>query len=184
MKTLIINGSPRKHGDTTALIDALTQRLDGEIRTVSCRDDISPCIDCRFCWTHDGCALQDDMQALYRYLPGCDNVVLASPIWFSSLSGPTLNICSRLQTYFAAMCFRNEAVVLKPKKGLLLLAGGQHGTERAPIQTTSVIMRLIGVASDRLSVVSSMDTDRLPAAADRAAMDAIAREALRLNQPL
>ena len=66
MKTLIINGSPRKNGDTVALIEALTQRLSGEIRVISCHDDISPCIDCRFCWKQEGCAVQDDMQEIYE----------------------------------------------------------------------------------------------------------------------
>ena len=122
MKTLIINGSPRKNGDTAALIDELTQHLSGEVRIISCYDNISPCLDCRFCWKNEGCAVKDDMQEIYEYLTDCDNVVLASPVWFSSLSGPALNLASRFQTYFSARRFRNVQIERTPKKGLILLA--------------------------------------------------------------
>ena len=54
MKTLIINGSPKKNGDTAALIDELLRHLEGEVRIISGDDSISPCIDCRFCWKKNG----------------------------------------------------------------------------------------------------------------------------------
>ena len=48
MKTLIFNGSPRKKGNTAALIEALSERLGGEIKIVRAYDgEIRPCIDCR-----------------------------------------------------------------------------------------------------------------------------------------
>ena len=34
MKTLIINGSPRKNGDTVSLINVLTEHLTGEYKIV------------------------------------------------------------------------------------------------------------------------------------------------------
>ena len=184
MKTLIFNGSPKQNGDTAALIDELARRLEGEVRVVSCRDHISPCIDCRFCWKHAGCAIQDDMQSVYGYLTDCDNVVLASPVWFSSLSGPALNLASRLQTYFSARRFRGEIIERKPRKGLILLAGGNAGTEVHPIETARMILRLSGAVKEEISVVASMNTDILPAKDDTAALLQIAREAERLNAPL
>lgn len=48
MKTLILNGSPRKDGDTAFLINKLISRLYGEYKIVDCYTaDIAPCIDCR-----------------------------------------------------------------------------------------------------------------------------------------
>ena len=35
MKTLILNGSPRKNGDTVSLINKLTEQLDGEYKIVN-----------------------------------------------------------------------------------------------------------------------------------------------------
>lgn len=184
MKTLIINGSPRKNGDTTALIDELMRHLEGEVKVISCYDNISPCIDCRYCWENDGCALQDDMQAVYEYLTDCDNIVLASPIWFSSLSGPALNLGSRFQRYFTARFFRKQPSPLKPKKGLLLFVGGEPGTEEIPARNAITILRNANVIKSEISIVSSMLTDKLPARNDEKALEAIRKEAHRLNTPL
>jgi multimeric flavodoxin WrbA len=184
MKTLIINGSPRKNGDTAALIDELIRHLEGEVRVISCHDNISPCIDCRFCWKHEGCAIRDGMQEIYEYLTDCDNVVLASPVWFSSLSGPALNLTSRFQTYFSARRFRNAPVERKPKKGLILLAGGNAGTEVHPLEVARMILRTAGCVKEEITSVLSMNTDEVPAKDDSAALEQIRRQADRLNQPL
>ena len=172
VKTLIINGSPRRNGDTQALIDAFVSGLDGEYRVVSCADGISPCLDCRYCWKHDGCAVRDAMQDVYAYLADCDAVVLASPVWFSSLSGPTLNIGSRLQTYFAKKFFRHEPSPLKAKRGVILLVGAQPETVHGPIASAKTILGLANIAKDDITVVTSMNTDRIPASDDTEALAA------------
>ena len=184
MKTLIINGSPRKNGDTAALIEALTKHLTGDVRVISCHDSISPCVDCRYCWKHEGCAVKDGMQEIYEYLTDCDNVVLASPVWFSSLSGPALNLASRFQTYFSARRFRNAPVERKPKKGLILLAGGNAGTEVHPLEVARMILRMAGCAKEEIASVVSMNTDEVPAKDDSVALEQIRRQADRLSQPL
>lgn len=103
METLILNGSPKRNGNTVALIGAFTKHLNGDVRVVSSHfDNISPCLDCRYCWDNPGCIINDDMQSVYPYLESCDNLVIASPIWFSELSGPLLTLASRIQTYLAA----------------------------------------------------------------------------------
>ena len=81
MKTLILNGSPRKNGDTVSLINKLTEQLRGEYKIVDAYyANISPCIDCRYCWSSDGCSVDDEMTEIYDYIIDCDNVVIASPI--------------------------------------------------------------------------------------------------------
>ena len=181
MKTLIINGSPKKNGDTQALIDAFVSGLSGEYCVISNDDDISPCIDCRYCWKHDGCAVKDAMQAVYDYLADCDAVVLASPVWFSSLSGPALDIGSRFQTYFARKFFRHLPSPLKPKRGVILLVGGQPGTEVHPIANAKTILGLANIAKDDITVITSMNTDHIPAAQDTAALEAAKAAAQRLS---
>ena len=182
MKTLVINGSPRKNGDTQALIDEFVKHLHGEVRVISWEDDISPCIDCRHCWTKPGCAIDDDMQEVYEYLEVCNNVAIASPIWFSSLSGPMLNIASRVQSYFAAGHFRGEKSRLKRKDGVILLAGAERGTEAAPIKNALTIMKLMNVRRPCAAVVTAMDTNEIPAKEDAAAMKGAADAARTLNR--
>lgn len=80
MKTLILNGSPHKKGDTAALTGALQGLLPGEVREVfSYFAQAGPCVDCRRCWKTEGCALHDGMDEIYAFLRQADNVVIASP---------------------------------------------------------------------------------------------------------
>lgn len=128
MKTLILNGSPRKDGDTVSLIRVITEKIVGEYKIVDAyRSNISPCLDCRFCWENKGCVINDEMQEIYRYIQECDNILIASPLYFSELTGKLLDVGSRLQTYFCARFFRKEEPIIKPKKGAVILVGGGDG---------------------------------------------------------
>lgn len=182
MRTLIMNGSPKPKGDTAALIKAFTEKLCGEFKIISCFNDISPCVDCRHCRTEPGCVINDEMQEIYDYLEECDNVVLASPIWFSSLSGPLLNIASRIQTLFSAGHFRHEESRAKIKNGVIILAGAEKGTEVIPAQTAAAIMKFMNVKRPIAAHVYALDTDNTPAAEDRAALLSAENAALLLNQ--
>jgi len=181
MKTLVINGSPKKNGDTQALLDAFLEELRGDVKIVSWRDDISPCVDCRACWTAPGCAIKDDMQPVYDYIAECDNVVLASPIWFSSLSGPALNIASRLQTLFIGR-FRRGEKHEPTKNGVLILAGAQPKTKAAPVESAMTILRNMDVKRPLVGTICSLDTDNVPAKDDALAFLVAKETARRLNQ--
>ncbi|MEN8908101.1 MAG: NAD(P)H-dependent oxidoreductase [Clostridiales bacterium] len=111
----------KKNGDTEVLINEFTKKLIGDIKILSYYNDIAPCNDCRFCWKSPGCSINDEMQEIYKYLDECNNVVLASPIWFSSLSGPLLDICSRIQTLYAGKHFRGETKKNKKKYQQIML---------------------------------------------------------------
>lgn len=180
MKTFIINGSPRKGGDTDVLINEFVKHIEGEVKIVGWKDDISPCVDCRWCWDNPGCAVSDGMQAVYDYLLECDNVVLASPIWFSSLSGPLLNIASRFQTNFNGW-FRRGEKIPADKNGVLILVGAQPGTEEMPEHNALTIMRNMYVKSPLTAIIRSMNTDDTPAKDDADALAQIRDAALRLN---
>ena len=182
MKTLILNGSPKVNGDVAALVGEMTRHLHGEVRVLSHADGISPCVDCRHCWTNDGCCLDDGMTEIYPYFSACDNIVLASPIWFSALSGPLLNLAGRLlQCYFAAQHFRGVTPDIKPKNSVLILCGAEAGTEKTPIATAHTILKFMN-ARNRAADIFSMDTNNIPAGEDAAAMNAVREAALLLNR--
>jgi multimeric flavodoxin WrbA len=170
MKTLILNGSPKKNGDTEALIRELAKHLDGEIKIISCYDDIKPCSDCRNCWSNAGCSIDDEMQEIYDYIENCDNFVIASPIWFSSLSGPVLNIASRMQTIYASNYFRKEPVSIKRKNGVIIIVGAEPGTEVIPTQNALTIMKFINVHRPSVEKIFSLNTNSVPAEKDAVAL--------------
>ena len=181
-KTLILNGSPRKNGDTAALLRVLTENLTGECRTVDCyRARISPCVDCRSCRKERRCVLKDDMQEIYPYLEDCDSVVVASPIYYAELTGKLLDAASRFQVYQAARAFRNEDPGLRPKKGGVVLVGGGDGDPKRPYATAKIILRQLN-AKEIFPLVCSHQTDVLPAGEDGEALEAVRSLAAFLNE--
>lgn len=170
MKTLILNGSPRPQGDTASLIRVLTAQLEGDYRLVDAyRCRIAPCVDCRYCWTHLGCAIEDKMQELYRYIEDCDNVLIASPVYFSELTGKLLDLCSRLQMYFGAARMQKVRLLTKPKRGAIILVGGGLGSIDRAAETAQLLLRQLK-CSEIAPLVSSHDTDHVPAAEDAEAL--------------
>lgn len=166
MKTLIINGSPRKGGETVSLINKLTEQLNGEYKILNaCYTSISPCVDCRYCWSNDSCAINDEMAEIYDYIETCDNVVIASPIYFSQPTGKLLDVCSRFQTYFSEKHFRNQTPIINSKKGAVILVGGGDGNPQKAYDTLSGILRHINV-TDIYKLVGSFNTNELPATED------------------
>lgn len=170
MRTLIWNGSPRKNGDTAQLIRRVTEKLEGEYKIIDAYTcTASPCVDCRRCWKQPGCAIQDEMQEIYEYIQICDNILLASPIYFSELTGRLLDLGSRLQTYFCARFFRKEEPVAKPKRGAVLLTGGGDGSTEKPFETACALLRHMN-CPEVYPLVCSHNTNRRPAGEDRLAL--------------
>ncbi|MBQ7043566.1 MAG: flavodoxin family protein [Clostridia bacterium] len=167
MKTLILNGSPLRNGDTVSLINKLTEQLNDEYKIVDAYySDISACVDCRYCWNNDGCSINDGMTEIHDYIANCDNIVIASPIYFSQPTGKLLDVCSRFQTYFAAKHFRNQTPFINPKKGAVILVGGGDGNPEDAHKTVCTILHHINVTEIH-PLVGSFNTNELPAENDK-----------------
>ena len=180
-KTLIFNGSPRKQGDTAALLHVLSESLSGEVRVVDCyREDISPCIDCRSCRREKRCVIDDGMQEIYRHIEECDNLVIASPIYYAELTGKLLDVASRFQIYYSARFFRKEDPGIKPTKGGVILAGGGDGDPGRPFATAKILLRQLNT-TDIFPLVCSHATNTLPASRDEAAIRSVREFAAFLN---
>lgn len=174
MKTLILNGSPRINGDTQSLIKVITQNIIGDYKIVDAyRCAVSPCIDCRYCWENRGCAINDEMQAIYDYIRECDNILIASPIYFSELTGKLLDVGSRLQTYYCASFFRKETPIEKPKKGAVILVGGGDGHMEKAYETARTLLHQMNCEKIH-DLVYSHHTNERPAIADEQALRGIA----------
>ena len=127
MKTLIINGSPRKNGNTATLLNELKKHLDGEVYQVDTYyAKSSPCYDCRHCWTNVECIVNDEMQDVYKMIDEAVNFVIASPIYFGNLTGSLLNWASRLQLFWVSRYIRKvEPLSIKNRKGVVILIVNQ-----------------------------------------------------------
>lgn len=181
MKTLILNGSPRKEGNTVHLIHACLKNLRGEFKLVNAYDcNISPCIDCRYCWTNSGCSIEDEMQEIYEYIKVCDNIIIASPIYFSELTGKLLDVASRLQTYYCGRAFRKQEMISKMKKGAVILVGGGDGNVEKAYGTAITLLHYMN-ANNIFPVVYSHNTNQQPAIQNEKAMKKIGQMVEFLN---
>lgn len=110
MKTLIITGTPRKKGHTIAMAEYLAGQLDGEVEWLSVdnRKDITPCRDCRYCFTHPKCAIDDPMNEIYAKLDAADRIIFAAPVYFYNIPGSMKAVLDRLQVYWAAIIREGE----------------------------------------------------------------------------
>jgi len=184
MQTLIINGSPRKNGGTATLISALKELLHGNIDVIDTyHAGISPCIDCRHCWTKPGCAIDDGMQKAYGLIDHADNIVIASPIYFGELTGPLLSWASRLQYFWVSKKIRKEKVISdKLRKGGVLLVDGGEGYMEAALAMAKRLLRLMGAEYKDLVYFSGTDYTGPTLPTDyKAITDSIRRLADKLN---
>lgn len=166
MKTLILNGSPRINGDTASLINIISQNIMGEYKIINAyRCNVSPCMDCRYCWKSKGCAIKDEMQEIYCYIEECDNILIASPIYFSELTGKLLDVGSRLQTYYCNRFFQKIEPIAKRKKGAVILIGGGDGHLDTAYGTACTLLHHMN-CYDIYPVVFSHNTNLRPAIED------------------
>lgn len=184
MYTLIFNGSPRKNGDTAALITMLTEAIPGQVDTIDCyRASISPCVDCRACQTHFACAIQDEMQSVYEQILEADAIVIASPIFYSELTGKTLDVLSRLQPGYYARLRGDTGFLNRPRRGGILLAGGGDVSPNPAIIRSRILLGAMG-CTEIAPPAMSLNTNVLPAAQDADAFIAAKALAAYLAQPL
>jgi multimeric flavodoxin WrbA len=91
---LILKGSPRKKGNSAVLADQVlsgAEKAGAEVESVYLSGlNINPCDACDACQSgNGGCIVQDDMQSLYPKIEQADAIVIASPIYFFTISAQT-----------------------------------------------------------------------------------------------
>lgn len=104
-KVLGILGSPRLKGNTADLLDAVLEgaaAAGAEVERLDlARMKINPCIECRRCDATATCAVTtDDMQEIYSRVRQVDAIVLASPIFFMSVSSQAKAMIDRFQSHW------------------------------------------------------------------------------------
>jgi multimeric flavodoxin WrbA len=94
-QVLVILGSPRRKGNSSTLAAQISRgakAAGAEVETVFLRAlKISPCRGCDTCQKDDskGCAIKDDMQEIYPKLMKADAWVIASPVYWFTMSAQT-----------------------------------------------------------------------------------------------
>jgi multimeric flavodoxin WrbA len=88
---LILKGSPRENGNSSALAEKVAAGVKdsgAEVESISLHEmDIRPCDACDTCQETGGvCVIKDDMQSLYPKLKRASAIVVASPVYWFTIS--------------------------------------------------------------------------------------------------
>ncbi len=165
MKTVIIYGSARTNGHTKALVDAFSQRSEGDVVFIDCYrvQNLNPCKDCRYCWHVRGCCIQDDMQTIYHHIDSADVLVLASPVYFHSVTGVMKILLDRLQLYWAGVR-RGDHHNYSAKKGVIVMTGGAPSFQNQFLAGEMVLKGILGdVNATCEGVITMPNTDYIGA---------------------
>ncbi len=93
MKVLLLNGSPRPHGNTAKMVAVFreTAKEAGHqvVQFDVCRMNIKGCMACEYCHGKGNgeCVQKDDMHRIYAELKDADMLILAAPIYYHGISG-------------------------------------------------------------------------------------------------
>ncbi len=122
---LILKGSPRERGNSSALADQLAAGAKSAGATVESIFlhglDIRACDACSLCEAGRGCVIQDDMQDVYPKLEAADAIVLASPVYWFTFSAQIKLCIDRWYAYQSS-----DWQELQEKKFALILTYGDN----------------------------------------------------------
>lgn len=100
MKVLMLNGSPRKDGNTSIALKEMEQTFakEGiETETVQVGNkNIRGCIACNFCKDNGRCVFDDAVNQLAPKFEEADGLVIASPVYYASANATLIACLDRL----------------------------------------------------------------------------------------
>ena len=126
-KVVIVMGSPRKNGNSTTLAQRVAKGAEaagGEVESFYLHEmNIKPCDACDICLADSSadCIIDDDMQDLYPKLRQADALVIASPIYFATVSAQTKLFLDRC--YALGGPQENENALKGKRIGIVLTYG-------------------------------------------------------------
>ena len=113
MRVLLINGSPRKSGNTSIALSEIAGRLEklgieSEIVWIG-NKPVRGCIACNKCKDAPGaCVFNDDIcNEISAKMNGCDALIVGSPVYWGQPNGAVLSVVQRM-FYSNGAAFRGK----------------------------------------------------------------------------
>lgn len=130
MNIIAFNGSPRRGGNTQTLLEEAIRGAKDRGADVTVFNlnalNLRPCQNCGGCDDTGRCVILDDMQAIHAAIRTADRLIVASPIFFFSVSAQTKIMIDRCQAFWSEKYVHKKPIPPGPagRKGLLILVGG------------------------------------------------------------
>jgi len=131
MTVLGISGTPRKHGNSEALLNAALEPFVAEgwgvTKILLSEKTINPCIGCETCVDTKTCHINDDMAEIYAAYESCDAIIISAPVYYRNVPAQLKAVFDR--TYAA------KNAPLKGKLGGAISVGRGQGAGQAMVLT-------------------------------------------------
>jgi len=133
MNILGVSGSPRSGGNTDILLDRMlsgARSRGAHAGKIVLNDlDFVPCQGCGGCDRTGVCVVRDDMAAVYRKIEKADVVIVASPIFFCSITAQLKAMIDRFQPYWIRKYILKRSCPPQKKAGFFLSVAGSGRSE-------------------------------------------------------
>jgi multimeric flavodoxin WrbA len=149
-RILCIAGSPRRHGNSERLLDALVRGVNNSgglaEKLVVVDYGVSPCRGCNSCSRTGQCIVKDRMYEIYPLIDSADAIVISSPVYFATVPAVLKAMYDRCQPYWARVHVLGHPRARKRPGGMLVVGGGgdPYGNACA-ITTTKSVLAVLGV---------------------------------------
>lgn len=134
MEIIAIYGSPRRKGNTSTLLDQAVKGAEdagSQVEKIVLRDcKMSPCLEIYGCKNTGRCVIKDDFHEVIDKMMACKGIMLASPIFFYTVSAHTKILMDRCQSLWVKKYWVDQTPYRKAnptRKGLFISAGATKG---------------------------------------------------------
>ncbi|WP_261788989.1 flavodoxin family protein [Methanosarcina siciliae] len=164
IKVLGLVGSPKIDGNTSRLVNAVLEgAAEKGAETVVYNIaslDIKGCDACGRCQEQGCCAINDDMQELYREIQTADVIVLGSPVYMWQVTAQTKLLLDRMTAFLRP----NFSSRLEHKKLILVFSQGIQDRDafKPYFEYTAGLLYYLGF--DVLDTLIAAGTDKLEVA--------------------
>ncbi|MDV4341946.1 flavodoxin family protein [Methanoculleus sp. YWC-01] len=132
VNVLGISGSPRRHGNTETLLDAVLEgarEAGAEVEKIVLRPlEYASCRGCNACHKTGVCVIKDDLTEVFEKIAAADVLVLASPIYSMGITAEAKGLIDRAQYLWARKFIKKDLYYtndhIRRHKGIFVSTAG------------------------------------------------------------
>jgi len=123
MKVIMLNGSPRRNGNTAMALDEMKRIFDAEgVETRIFQigsQDIRGCVACGKCYRAGKCVFDDAVNEIAAEFETADGLIAATPVYYASANGTLVSCLDRLfySTHFSKLMKVGASVAVARRGG-------------------------------------------------------------------
>ena len=145
MKITVITGSPRRNGNTFAMVDAFIKAAEAKghevVRFDAAMMHIGGCHACMTCFkTGKACSFDDDFNIIAPHILNADAIVYAMPLYWYSIPAQIKGVIDRVFSFYVA-----EKPIQGKKMGLICCCEEDDVTMldgiRIPMERTVALLK-------------------------------------------